>query len=61
MPPIPFADNFLAGSIISLLFPILLLVAVAVWYLVAVRRFDGAGSRPERSPDAPSPTDAEGP
>jgi hypothetical protein len=60
MPPIPFADNFLAGSIISLLFPILLLVAIAVWYLVAVRRFDGSRSRPGRSPDAPPPTDAEG-
>jgi hypothetical protein len=60
MPPIPFADNFLAGSIISLVFPIALLLAVAAWYLLAVRRVDGSRSRPERSPDAPSPTDAEG-
>ena len=52
MPPIPFADNFLAGSIISLLFPIGLLIAIAVWYLVGVRRFDGMPRAPslERRP-----------
>jgi hypothetical protein len=44
MPSIPFADNFLAGSIISLLFPILLLIAIAIWYVFGVRRFEG--SRP---------------
>ena len=29
---IPFADNFLAGGLISLLIPAGVLVAVAVWY-----------------------------
>jgi hypothetical protein len=43
MPPIPFADNFLAGSIISLLFPILLLIAIVAWYLIAVKHL---GNRP---------------
>jgi hypothetical protein len=51
MPPLPFADNFLAGSIISLLFPILLLVAVAIWYLLAVRRFDGSRRATEPAED----------
>ncbi len=35
---IPFADNFLAGSVLSLVLPAGLLIAIAVWYLVAVRR-----------------------
>jgi hypothetical protein len=48
MPPIPFADNFLAGSIISLLLPVGLLIAVTIWYWVAVRRI------PEES-EAPKP------
>ncbi len=41
----PFADNFLAGSIISLLFPVGLLIAIAVWYVLSVRRVpDGSDS-----------------
>jgi hypothetical protein len=47
MPPIPFADNFLAGSIISLLFPILLLIGIAIWYVFGVRRFEGSGRSSE--------------
>ena len=31
MPPIPFADNFLAGSLLTLLMPTILLVSIAVW------------------------------
>lgn len=38
MPPIPLADNFLAGSIISLLMPVGLLIALLVWHAVAARR-----------------------
>ena len=34
---IDFADNFFAGSLLTLLLPILLLLAVATWYVVAVR------------------------
>jgi hypothetical protein len=54
--PVTFADNFLAGSIISLLFPVLLLVAIAVWYVFGVRRFSGSPPRrgePPRSDEAP--------
>ncbi len=38
MSPVLFADNFLAGSLLSLLLPAGLLIAIAIWYLVAVRR-----------------------
>ena len=41
MPPIPFADNFLAGSLISLLFPVLLLIALVVWYHFVVLHVPG--------------------
>jgi hypothetical protein len=35
---IPFADNFLAGALITLLIPGTTLVAVAVWYARTVIR-----------------------
>jgi hypothetical protein len=35
---IPFADNFLAGSVLTLVMPGGLLIAIAVWYMIAVRR-----------------------
>jgi hypothetical protein len=38
MPMIPFADNFLAGSILSLVLPVGLLIAIAIWYTLSVRR-----------------------
>jgi hypothetical protein len=37
MPPILFADDFLAGSLLSLLLPVCLLIALAVWYVHFVR------------------------
>ncbi len=37
MPPFFFADNFLAGSLLSLVLPIGLLIAIAVWYVRTVR------------------------
>jgi hypothetical protein len=44
--PIPFADNFLAGSIISLVLPVSLLIAIAIWYWVAVRRVPDTTAKP---------------
>jgi hypothetical protein len=41
MPSIPFADNFLAGSILSLVLPGGLLVAFAIWYVLTVMRMSG--------------------
>lgn len=37
MPPFFFADNFLAGSLLSLVLPIGLLIAIAIWYVRTVR------------------------
>lgn len=36
MPLIP--STFLAGSLLSLLLPVLLLIALVVWYVIAVQR-----------------------
>ena len=40
---IPIASDFLAGSILTLAIPLGVLIAVAVWYVVVLRR--GAGER----------------
>jgi hypothetical protein len=37
MPTILFADGFLAGSLLSLLLPVCLLIALALWYVRFVR------------------------
>jgi len=37
-----FADDFLAGSLLSLLLPICLLIAIAVWYVAFARRTSDA-------------------
>jgi hypothetical protein len=38
MSPVLFADNFLAGSLLTILMPTGLLIAIAIWYLLALRR-----------------------
>ncbi len=49
MQSIPLA-SFLAGSLESLLFPILLLIGLGIWYLIAVRRrFAGARQDPSET------------
>jgi hypothetical protein len=40
---IPIASDFLAGSILTLVLPLGVLIAVVVWYVVVLRR--GAGER----------------
>jgi len=42
-PNIPIASDFLAGSILTLVLPLGVLIAVVVWYIVVLRR--GAGER----------------
>ncbi|HEY2770494.1 MAG TPA: hypothetical protein VGI87_08000 [Solirubrobacteraceae bacterium] len=49
--PIPFADSFLTGSILTLVLPVALLIAIAIAFLLALRRLPGeaggmAGPRP---------------
>jgi hypothetical protein len=46
MPPLLFADNFLAGSLLTLALPIGLLIAIALWYVRTVRHI------PEDTPTA---------
>ena len=62
MTSIPIA-SFLAGSLISLLFPILLLIGLGIWYVIAVRRrFAGDPADPSKTDrpvtDAPQSTAA---
>ena len=53
MPPIPFADNFLAGSLLTILVPLGLLVAISIWYMVALKRVPE--DTPRSSPTLPPP------
>jgi hypothetical protein len=43
-----FADDFLAGSLLSLLLPVCLLIAIAVWYVLFARR------EPDTHPSSPT-------
>jgi hypothetical protein len=50
---IPFADNFLAGSLLSLLLPIGLLIAIAIWFGRTVMRLpDDPGTTAAPQPGA---------
>ncbi|HLH64264.1 MAG TPA: hypothetical protein VKV27_01035 [Solirubrobacteraceae bacterium] len=41
MHPLVFADDFLTSSLLTLLMPTLLLTAIVIWYVHAVRRHPG--------------------
>ena len=49
--------SFLAGSLLSLLLPVLLLVALVVWYLMFIRRVPdpAGGSEANAGPATPDP------
>jgi hypothetical protein len=47
-----FADDFLAGSLLSLLLPLCLLIVIAIWYVHFARR---APDTHPSSPAQPSP------
>ena len=49
---IPFADNFLAGSLLTLLMPVGLLIAIAIWYVLSVKRIPHTS---ERATTLPAP------
>ncbi|MGO9884177.1 MAG: hypothetical protein ACLPV4_14305 [Solirubrobacteraceae bacterium] len=53
MASIPFADNYLAGSLLTLLLPICLLLAIAAWYMIAIRKVPE--DTPASSPSLPPP------
>jgi hypothetical protein len=48
-----FADNFLAGSLITLLIPGSVLIVIAIWYTYTVLRL--AATRDEGAPEVPGP------
>jgi hypothetical protein len=48
------ASSFLAGSLLSLLIPILLLMALVFWYMRVVRRAEAPG-RPVEQTQVPVP------
>ena len=50
---IPFADNFLAGSLLTILIPLGLLIAIAIWYVITIRRVPE--DTPTSSAALPSP------
>lgn len=57
---IPFADNFLAGAVLSLVLPTALLVAMVIWYHLELRRVPATqvtprGATPD-NPPAANPT-----
>ncbi len=54
---IPIA-SFLAGALLSLLLPACLLIALAIWHLLVIRRVPGAaeGSGPARPENDPAPS-----
>jgi hypothetical protein len=45
---VAFADNFQAGAVLTLVMPIALLIVIAVWYVIAVRRV------PQHTPESSS-------
>ncbi len=70
MSQIPLADNFLAGSLLSLLLPIGLLIVIVIWYVLAIKRVPRGTTKPLPPPlpasDLPAssagpPTDSLGP
>jgi hypothetical protein len=53
MPPLLLADSFLAGSLLTILLPLGVLIAIAIWYVLAVKRVPK--DTPESSPALPGP------
>jgi len=56
MTSIPVASSFLAGSLLSILFPLAVFLALAVWYVKFVRHVPDTveGSEAEAPASAPS-------
>jgi hypothetical protein len=52
MPVIPLATNYLAASLLTLILPLALLIALLIWYFLALRRVPE--DTPASSPSLPS-------
>lgn len=59
--PLSFADGFLAGSLLTLLLPLGLLIAIAIWYVIAVKRVPADTPSASLSLPADEVIDAAGP
>jgi hypothetical protein len=55
---ITFADNFLAGALITLLIPASVFIAITIWYTYSVMRM-GATRPGEGTPEVPGPPQPE--
>jgi hypothetical protein len=53
-----FANNFLAGSLITLLIPASVFIAITIWYTYSVMRM-AATRRGEGNPEVPGPSQPE--
>ena len=49
MPLLTLASDFLAGSLLTLVLPLALLIAIVIWYMAAVKRVP---RRPSKREDA---------
>ncbi len=56
MPLIP--ATFLAGSLLTLLMPVCLLIALVVWYMLVLRRDPGPAEPASRQPGKTAPDQA---
>jgi hypothetical protein len=59
MASVPFASSFLAGSLLSLLVPVCLLIAIVIWYVRAIRSIPE--NPVETAQHAAGPAEVEGP
>ena len=58
MPSIPFATPFLVGGVLTLVLPVAVLIALSVWYTLAVRKVPGTDPSELASAADPSPSTA---
>jgi len=61
MLPPPFADYFLTGSLLTIVLPIALLISLATWYVIAVRRVPSDTSASSATLPPPEVVEAAGP
>jgi hypothetical protein len=56
---LPIAASFLAGAILTLLIPVCLLIAVAIWHGTVIMRADRRGLPPAQPGGTPPPVSDE--
>jgi hypothetical protein len=61
MTSIPVADSFLASSLLTILLPLAMFIALAVWYVTFVRRVPDTVDASKTEPALDTPPDAAAP